>query len=145
MQAVSTAHDIFAANRAAGRIALAVAVRECVTRRRRVFEDGPLRVRFPSVDADPLEAVIVNTAGGIAGGDRARFDLDVGPAAGVVVTTAAAEKVYRSTGPAADVAITLKAGAGAALSWLPQETILFDRSRLSRSIEADLAGDASLL
>jgi len=145
MQAVSTAHDIFAANRAAGRIALAVAVREGVTRRRRVFEDGPLRVRFPSVDADPLEAVIVNTAGGIAGGDRARFDLDVGPAAGVVVTTAAAEKVYRSTGPAADVAITLKAGAGAALSWLPQETILFDRSRLSRSIEADLAGDASLL
>jgi urease accessory protein len=61
------------------------------------------------------------------------------------VTTAAAEKVYRAQGPAAEVNIALKAAAGARLSWLPQETILFDRARVSRQIDIDLAEGASLL
>ena len=39
----------------------------------------------------------------------------------------------------------LKVGAGGTLAWLPQETILFDQVRLRRSIEVDLAPDASLL
>ena len=61
------------------------------------------------------------------------------------MTTAAAEKVYRAQGPAAEVNITLKAAAGAHLNWLPQETILFDRARVARRIDIDLAEGASLL
>jgi urease accessory protein len=61
------------------------------------------------------------------------------------VTTAAAEKVYRAQGPAAQLNIALKAAAGAHLAWLPQETILFDRARMLRSIDIDLAETASLL
>jgi urease accessory protein len=61
------------------------------------------------------------------------------------VTTAAAEKVYRAQGPAAQLNIALKAAAGSHLTWLPQETILFDRARMSRRIDIDLAEDASLL
>jgi urease accessory protein len=61
-----------------------------------------------------------------------------------VVTTAAAEKVYRTLGPESLIDVKLDVASGATLAWLPQETILFDRARLSRSIEVDLAPDARL-
>jgi urease accessory protein len=137
--------EIFAANRATGHIALAVAAREGRTRRTRVHEDGSLRVRFPNVAGATLEAVIVNTAGGMAGGDRFGVALEVGEGASLIAGTAAAEKIYRSAGPAAEVAIALDVGAGARLAWLPQETILFDRARLSRRIDIALAPNAALL
>ena len=137
--------NVFAANRAAGRIALAVAAQGGVTRRRQVYEDGPLRVRFPNSSGPALEAMIVNTAGGIAGGDRHDLDIDVGEGAALGVTTAAAEKVYRALGPGAEISVKLGVGGGARLSWLPQESILFDRARLNRRIEVELAPDANLL
>ena len=89
--------------------------------------------------------MLINTAGGMAGGDRFAIDIAAGPGARVVVTTAAAEKVYRALDPAATVDVRLTVGPGAALAWLPQETILFDRAKLRRSIEIDLADDARLL
>jgi urease accessory protein len=116
-----------------------------MTRRQRVYEDGPLRVRFPNSSGPVLEAMLVNTAGGIAGGDRHDLDIDVGGGATLGVTTAAAEKVYRALGPDAEIAVNLTVGAGARVWWLPQETILFDRSRLMRRIEVDLAPDATLV
>ena len=136
---------IFAANRAAGRIVLAVEASGGATRRSRVREEGPLRVRCPGPPAAELEAVIMNTAGGVAGGDRLELDVAVGPGGRLVVTTAAAEKVYRTLEPAAAINVRLAVDAGAALAWLPQETILFDRARLERSIEIDVAADAQLL
>jgi urease accessory protein len=145
VRGTAASNEIFAANRAVGRIALQVAAKGDVTRRMRVAEAGPLRVRFPGPKGAALEAVIVNTAGGIAGGDRHRLDIAVGAGARLAVTTAAAEKIYRSLGPDAEIDVKLTAAAGAHLSWLPQETILFDRAQLKRRIEVDLADDASLL
>jgi urease accessory protein len=135
----------FAANRAYGRVCLAVAAMRGVTRRTMTREDGSLRVRFPNARAGAPEAVLVNTAGGIAGGDRFAVDLALDTGGELTVTTAAAEKVYRSLGPDAcvDVSATLKDGA--ALTWLPQETILFDRARLTRTITIALARSAKLL
>jgi urease accessory protein len=139
-------NEIFAANRAIGRIALAVTHGSGVTRPTRVHEAGMLRVRFPNGERrDTLEAVIVNTAGGLAGGDRAEIDMKAGGQAQVLATSAAAEKVYRSLGPDTQIAVRLEAGAGAAIAWLPQETILFDRMRLRRTIDVALTGDARLL
>ena len=135
----------FAANRAIGRIALAVRAKAGVTRRARVREEGSLRVRFPGAASDELEAVIVNTAGGVAGGDRFALDVTVEPGARLVVTTAAAEKVYRTLDPDATIDVTLTLGAMSSLAWLPQETILFNRARLRRTIDIDLAEDARLL
>ena len=89
--------------------------------------------------------MFVNTAGGIAGGDRFDIDIAAGEGARLTLTTAAAEKVYRAPDAAAQLNIALKAEAGAHLGWLPQETILFDRARVSRRIDIDLAEDASLL
>jgi urease accessory protein len=138
--------EIFAGNRAIGRIALSVAADADRSRRQRVHEEGALRVRFPNVsNRDALEAVIVNTAGGMAGGDRFDLDIAVGSGAKLTITTAAAEKIYRSLGPDTEIRVKLGIGSGGTLGWLPQETILFDQIRLRRSIEADLAPDASLL
>ena len=116
-----------------------------VTRRGKVYEHGPLRVRFPNVYDGTLEAVFVNTAGGVAGGDRHDLDMAAGEGASLTVTTAAAEKVYRSLGPDSEIAVKLSAAATSRLCWLPQETILFDRARLARRIDVDLDPDASLL
>lgn len=137
--------DVFAANRAVGHVALGVGAAGGASRRTHVHEAGSLRVRFPTPAAGALEAVLVNTAGGIAGGDRFDIDVAVDANADLVVTTAAAEKIYRSHGPDSTLAVTLAVGTNARLSWLPQETIVFDRARASRSIEVDLAADASLL
>jgi urease accessory protein len=135
----------FAANRAQGAVKFDVQLEDGVTRRGVLHESGSLRVRFPSPEAEGLAGVFVNTAGGIAGGDRFDIDIRAGAGARLTLTTAAAEKVYRATGPAAQLNIALKAEAGARLSWLPQETILFDRARISRRIDIDLAEDARLL
>lgn len=137
--------QIFAANRATGRIALQADAAGGRTRRTRVHEDGSLRVRFPGRPADALEAIIVNTGGGMTGGDRFAVDLALGPQAKLVATTVAAEKIYRSTGAAADTTITLTVGENAQLAWLPQETILFDRARLQRTIDVELAESATLV
>jgi urease accessory protein len=142
---MTTPTDIFAANRATGRIALAVAAQDARTRRSRVHEDGSLRVRFPNAAPATLEAVIVNTGGGMTGGDRFAIEIALEAGASLVVGTAAAEKIYRSTGPDAEVTVKLDVAAGARLAWLPQETILFDRARLSRRIDVDLGPSASLL
>jgi urease accessory protein len=89
--------------------------------------------------------VFVNTAGGVAGGDRFGIEIAAGEGTRLSVTTAAAEKIYRAEGPAAQIDISLKAAAAAHIAWLPQETILFDRARVSRHIDIDLADSASLL
>jgi urease accessory protein len=136
---------VFAANRAVGRLEIAVAAHNGETRRRRVHEQGCLRARFPHSQGESLEAVIVNTAGGIAGGDRHDIDIVLGDGASLTVSSAAAEKIYRSLGPDARIGVKLYVGAAASLAWLPQGTILFDRAGLARDIEVDLAETASLV
>jgi urease accessory protein len=136
---------IFAANRARGAVSFDVHQVDGVTRRRHLHESGSLRVRFPSPEAEGLSAVFVNTAGGVAGGDRFDIEIATGETARLTVTTAAAEKIYRAEGAPAELNIALKAEARSHLAWLPQETILFDRARILRRIDIDLAEDASLL
>lgn len=137
--------SVFAANRARGAVAFDVRSIDGVTRRGVLHESGSLRVRFPSPEGEGLSAVFVNTAGGVAGGDRFDIGISAGEGARLTLTTAAAEKVYRATGQAAELNIALKVADGAHLAWLPQETILFDRARMSRRIDIDLAESASLL
>jgi urease accessory protein len=141
----SATSAIFAANRARGSVSFDVHQVEGLTRRRHLHESGSLRVRFPSPEAEGLSAVFVNTAGGVAGGDRFDIEILTGEGSRLAVTTAAAEKVYRTAGSAAQLDIALKLASGSHLAWLPQETILFDRARLARRIDIDLAESASLL
>lgn len=137
--------EAFSANRARGRIDLVVGERDGITRRTHVHESGSLRVRFPRAVSEALEAVLVNTAGGMAGGDRFAIKIAAGERARLVVTTTAAEKIYRAIDSDTAVDVKIEVEAEASLSWLPQETILFDRARLVRRIEVDLADTARLI
>ncbi|MGL9620627.1 urease accessory protein UreD [Bradyrhizobium sp. U531] len=136
---------VFEANRARGAVRFDVHARDGVTRRGSLHESGSLRVRFPSPEGEGLSGVFVNTAGGVAGGDN--FDVGITAAEGarLTLTTAAAEKVYRAPGAAAQLNIDLKVAASAHLAWLPQETILFDRARVHRRFDIELDDAASLL
>ncbi len=145
MSVVPAAKDIFAANRAFGQIALAVKASAGNTRRAHVREEGPLRVRCPGPASPELQAIIVNTAGGIVGGDCCRIDVAVETGARLVITTAAAERFTRSLGPDASMDVKLKVAAGGSLAWLPQETILFDGARLVRRVDIEVAENAHLV
>jgi urease accessory protein len=112
----------------------------------RLFQSGAAKVRLPHVPrGEPPQAVLINSAGGLTGGDRMAWAVDVARGCRAVVTTQACERIYRSAGGEAEVAATLSVAPGARLDWLPQETILFDGGRLARRIEVDLADDAVLL
>jgi len=89
--------------------------------------------------------VLINTGGGLTGGDRLEWDVEAGPGAALVTTTQACEKVYRSSSGEARVTCRLRAGENGFLAWLPQETILYDASALSRTLEVDLAASARAL
>src|SRR6478735_3615762 len=90
--------SVFSANRARGAVRFDVHARDGVTRRGALHESGSLRVRFPSPEHEGLSGVFVNTAGGVAGGDC--FDIAMAASSGarLTMTTAAAEKIYRSPG-----------------------------------------------
>ncbi|MET7248028.1 urease accessory protein UreD [Methylobacterium sp. EM32] len=137
--------DALRRQRSIGHVALSVArMPGGATRVTDLAESGPLRLRLPRPEPGPMEAVLLNSAGGIACGDRFTIEAQLARHADLVLTTTAAEKIYRSDGPVTrlDVALTLEPGA--ALAWLPQETILFDGARLARSFSAEMAADARL-
>ncbi|MCB8822847.1 urease accessory protein UreD [Microvirga rosea] len=130
--------------RADGRVAFSAALLDRRTRPMRIQESGSMRIRLPKAQGPSIEAVLVNTAGGIACGDHFAVAIEAQAGAAVTVATPAAEKVYRSDGPVADLSVNLSANAGSHLEWLPQETILFDQARLIRRLDADIARDAHL-
>jgi urease accessory protein len=115
------------------------------TVRTEVAESGGFRARFPNTFNPSCEAVLINTGGGMTGGDALATSIAVEAGAAAVVTTQAAEKIYRSQGPATEVSTRLEVGAGAVLHWLPQEAILFGRAHLRRHLEAEIAPDATLI
>lgn len=132
--------------RAAGAGRIAVKAEEGATRLARLYQDGCAKIRLPTDHAAKgLEAVLINTSGGLTGGDRMSWRVDAGAGARLTLTTQACEKVYRARDGRAEVSVSLNAASGARIDWLPQETILFDGAALSRTLEADLAEDARLL
>jgi urease accessory protein len=133
--------------RTEGSVRLGFALADGITRLETLRQEGAARVRFPrpAEIRDWPQAVLLNTAGGLTGGDRMRVEVALGPGCEATVTSAAAEKVYRSLGDATDIAIRLELGDDARCHWLPQPTILFDGSCLERRTHAALAGSASFL
>ena len=133
------------AQRAAGLAQLGCASADGRTRLRRLYQDGSAKIRLPAVLADPLEAVLINTAGGLTGGDRIGWDVDVGTEASASITTQACEKVYRAASDHAQVRVKLSVGENGRIAWLPQETIVFDRSAFARTLDVELAAGAEAL
>lgn len=107
------------------------------------FETGGLRLRMPRTGAG-CDGVIVNTAGGLAGGDRCDLTFAAGPAASLRLTSQSAEKIYRSDTTPSEIALSLTLAHKAQVVWVPQETILFNDAALRRSVSVDMAADATL-
>ena len=131
--------------RAEGSCQIVLSGSEKGTRIMDVFQRFPIHVMFPRAGGAVEEAVLINTAGGIAGGDRLESGVTALSNASIAVTTQAAEKVYRALNEPARIATRLKACEAAKLAWLPQETIVFNRARLSRETEIELCSGAELL
>lgn len=142
---IATEAERLLPQRVAARGAIAVRLRDGRTRLERLLQDGAAKIRMPRADGDPLEAVLINTAGGLTGGDRLAWEAEAGSGASMVMTTQASEKVYRASSGHAEVAVRLSVGEGGRIAWLPQETIMFDRAAFSRRLEVDLAEGATAL
>lgn len=113
-----------------------------------LYQKAPCRLLFPDVEPqEPPQAVLLTTSGGLTGGDRLKVAFEVGEGAGATLSTQAAEKLYRCLPGEAPtrIEVAVRVGAGAWAEWLAQETILFDRSRLRRCLDVDLAPGARLL
>lgn len=110
------------------------------------FQGGCLKFRLPRPPRHDIPcAVLLNTSGGLAGGDRLTQRVDWGAKSAAIITTQATEKIYRAVDEPATIETRLQVGAGARAEWLPQESILFDRARLVRDTQVRIAGDADFL
>jgi urease accessory protein len=128
--------------RARGEGRIIASARDGGTHLSTLYQEGCAKLRLPHTHDASLQAVLINTAGGLTGGDDVRWSANAGPGTRMVLTTQACERVYRSLGDDARIRTRLEAGPGARLDWLPQETILFEGGRLDRALEVDLAADA---
>ncbi len=110
-------------------------------------QEGCLKARFPRVHGDAAEVITVNLSGGVAGGDQLAVQVSLGAGGRATISGQAAERFYRALpgSPPSRVRTALTVAAGGRLEWLPQESILFDRSSLDRSLDVDLAEDACFL
>ena len=133
--------------RSRGALRLAFKQRDSMTVLDALRQEGCLKIRFPSLEQAAWKgAVTLNTAGGIAGGDQLSTRIEAGPGTAATIASQAAERIYRALpGAVASISTHLHVAPGAALEWLPQETILFDRCAARRRLHVELASDARFL
>lgn len=129
--------------RAVGRARIEVGPRDGRTVLRDLYQQGSMKARFPRVfGTGGPEAVLINTAGGLTGGDSMSVDVSALPGSRLTVTTQACERVYKSSGGHALVSSNVEIAPDAEVCWLPQETIFFEGGALKRSLSVDMAEDA---
>lgn len=113
---------------------------------KRFYQSGSAKIFIPKTYAKTTEAVLVNTAGGLTGGDIFGAKLRADGDTHLTVSTQTAERVYCALGPqAAKITIDIDLGGKASLHWLPQETILFDGAGFSRHLKVEMDDAASFL
>ncbi|MEK1931982.1 MAG: urease accessory protein UreD [Pararhizobium sp.] len=109
------------------------------TRLSEFYQEGCAKIRLPDTFDATMEAVLINSSGGLTGGDHMEWEFSAGEGTHLTLTTQACEKIYKASAGTAAVKAKISVGAGATVHWLPQETILFDRASLSRRLDVDIA------
>lgn len=110
-----------------------------------LFQEGCAKIRLPDTFSNEMEAILINSSGGLTGGDELEWQAVAGAGTSLVVTTQACEKVYKAAAGTTTVTARITVGPGAKLHWLPQETILFDRASLTRRLEVDIDASAEFI
>jgi urease accessory protein len=131
--------------RTRGRAAVGLSLRAGRAELATLHQQGAAKAILPRTHGGPCEVVFLNTAGGLTGGDRLDYALDIADGARATATTQTAERAYRAGEGQASVSVRLTVGRNGWLDWLPQETILFDGASLERDITVDLAPGAGCL
>ena len=133
------------AQRARGTVELSVNCPNGRSQISRLYQSGCAKARIPRSTGSGLEAILINSSGGMTGGDRLSWGVTVEAGARASITSQACERIYKAPADTSEVAIELQVEDKAKLAWIPQETILFDHGRLQRTLNADLAPGAEAL
>lgn len=126
---------------------LGFALHDGVSRLVERTHSGPLRVQKPLYpEGDGVcHAIIIHPPGGVVGGDQLAVHATAGEGAHALLTSPGAAKWYRANGHVSGQHVVLRAGSGAAIEWLPQESIFFDQACVRLRHEVELAADASYI
>jgi urease accessory protein len=138
-------HELIRHQRASGRGECFVKSRDGKSVIDRLWQQGCSKLRLPKAANGDFEVVMINSSGGLTGGDRLDWAFTAADNCTMTITTQACEKVYASLGGPAHVDTEISVGANGHINWLPQETILFNEAELSRKLEVNLAFAATAL
>ncbi len=135
-----------ALQRAQGQVRVGFKLEGGQTRLADLFQQGCGKARLPTTyDGGGPVVVLLNTSGGITGGDRLAYEVHFGAGTRGAATSQAAEKIYKRSSGVGHVRTHLTVGEGAIAAWIPQETIVFDHAGLKRTLDVDLAENATVL
>lgn len=115
------------------------------TRLAEFYQEGCAKIRLPDTFDRTMEAVLINSSGGLTGGDHMEWSFSAGERTHLTLTTQACEKIYKASAGTAAVSARISVEKDATVHWLPQETILFDRASLSRRLDVDIAEGGEFL
>ena len=130
-----------------GRLSLVLERSEHGTQLRRSVHEGPLRIQRVLHPEGPVcpHIYLLHPPGGVVGGDRLETTVELLPEAQVLLTTPAAQKLYRSRGARAEISNLLRVGRGAGLEWLPSETLAFSSAQARLGTRVELETEASFI
>ncbi|MFL4470413.1 urease accessory protein UreD [Tateyamaria armeniaca] len=110
-----------------------------------LYQQGAAKAVFPRANKG-LTAVLLNTSGGVTGGDRFTYEAAAGTGTHLTLTTQACERAYRAQpGEVGRINTTLRIADGGSLWWLPQETLIFDGCALERRLVCEITGSGTAL
>lgn len=109
-----------------------------------LYQEGCAKLRLPTARTNALQAVMINSSGGLTGGDALNWAFELENNTALTVTTQACERVYAASSDVARTTIKIDVAKDAKLAWLPQETILFDNGAYARQIEISLEKNSEL-
>ena len=127
-----------------GKLDLTYSHQDGTTKLSNALAQAPLKIQRAFYPEGPelCHSVILHTAGGIVGGDRLVQNIELEAHSQVLLTTAAASKVYRSEGERSQQIITLKLAENAYLEWFPQETVIFNEAIYQQDLRVELGSNA---
>jgi urease accessory protein len=115
------------------------------TRLAEFYQEGCAKIRLPETFSPEMEAILINTSGGLTGGDVIEWSVAAADSTSLSVTTQANEKIYKAAAGTASLSTRITVGESASIHWLPQETILFDQASLTRRLDVDLSENSEFL
>lgn len=112
-----------------------------------LYQQGCAKIRLPDLhDSDHMEAVLINSSGGMTGGDLLEWQAQTTENTKLTITTQASEKIYASVDEATGrVQTDLTVAPNSRINWLPQETIIYNEARFSRCLNVEMDKTSELL